>query len=267
MITNSEQFLKEQYANSSNLDIRIRMHELYSHAEKDWHEWVFDNISFEQNSKIVEYGCGSGVLWAKNENKIKKDWSVLLSDMSDGMLKKSKQHLSHLPNISFQLLDVQQADLDSSSFDVAIANHMLYHVPDINKALTSIRRTLKPGGKFYAATNGTNHMREIYELIEEYDPSLSLTKPINVKLFGLENGGEILGNNFQDVKLIRYDSHLRVTNAQDLLEYMFSMGAWLSKELVSPGSVQDFIKFIEKKKNSKGYIPITKDTGLFVCTV
>ena len=35
---------------------------------------------------------------------------------------------------------------------------MLYHVPDIDKAVSEVHRILKPGGKFYAATGGSKSM-------------------------------------------------------------------------------------------------------------
>jgi SAM-dependent methyltransferase len=36
---------------------------------------------------------------------------------------------------------------ESGAFDAVIANHMLYHVPDRARALTEIRRVLRPGGR------------------------------------------------------------------------------------------------------------------------
>lgn len=66
MRTNSNQFLNQQYVNSSKLDARIRLHKEYSTNRIDWHEWVFDNIQFDDESNIIEFGCGSGYLWTEN---------------------------------------------------------------------------------------------------------------------------------------------------------------------------------------------------------
>jgi ubiquinone/menaquinone biosynthesis C-methylase UbiE len=43
---------------------------------------------------------------------------------------------------------------------------MLYHVPDREQAVSDTCRVLKPGGHFYAATNGQAHVRELYELTD-----------------------------------------------------------------------------------------------------
>ena len=44
----------------------------------------------------------------------------------------------------------------NNTFEIVIANSMLYHVPEIDKALSEVRRVLKKDGVFYAATSGEN---------------------------------------------------------------------------------------------------------------
>lgn len=266
MTTKSSQFLKEQYGDSSNLDIRIRLHEWYGTSSADWHEWVFDTIVFEKECRIVEFGCGSGSLWSKNRSKIKKEWSFTLTDLSEGMLDKARENIGEFPNFSYKVMDVQAADLKDSVYDIAIANHMLYHVPDINKALAEIKRLLKPNGTFYASTNGSNHTKEIYDLVAEFDPSLPFGKPLNSQYFGIENGEPQLRTHFGQVRLARYESGLRVTNVSRLADYMFSIGTGLREALELRGSYISFMEFLESKKTEQGYIPISKDSGIFICS-
>jgi SAM-dependent methyltransferase len=47
-------------------------------------------------------------------------------------------------------MDTQHLDLSSGSFDAAIARCSLQFVPDVERALTEVRRVLKPGGRFAA---------------------------------------------------------------------------------------------------------------------
>jgi SAM-dependent methyltransferase len=46
-------------------------------------------------------------------------------------------------------LDLQDIDLPPSSVDVLLTAHVLEHVPDTDRALTGITRTLAPGGRMY----------------------------------------------------------------------------------------------------------------------
>lgn len=43
---------------------------------------------------------------------------------------------------------------EHDSLDVVIANHMLYHIDNVDGVLKSVSNILKTGGKLYAATNG-----------------------------------------------------------------------------------------------------------------
>ena len=68
------------------------------------------------------------------------------------------------PAFTFAVLDAQALTYPAGAFDAVIANHMLYHVADKARAFAELRRVLVPGGRLYAATNGTDHMRELRAL-------------------------------------------------------------------------------------------------------
>lgn len=264
MRTNSNQFLNQQYGNSSKLDARIRLHKEYSTNRIDWHEWVFDNIQFDDESNIIEFGCGSGYLWTENLMKIRENWSIILTDFSKGMVSQAQRNIPEKQNITFGEMDIQATHLEHSLFDIVIANHMLYHVPNIETALKEVQRILKPNGLFYAATNGNSHMKEIYHFVKEFDSSLPFIKPVHSTYFGLENGEKALRSSFNRVQLLKYESNLRVTNVQDLADYIFSIDTGLEDALNKQGRYDQFISFLESKKNTQGYIHISKDSGMYV---
>lgn len=242
------------------------LHETYSTSKVDWHGWVFDHIAFPERAEVIEFGCGSGVLWAKNKNRIDGGWKVTLTDMSEGMLRKAKQSIGEAANVSYRVADIQEAGGEACSYDIAIANHMLYHVPNIAQALAEVKRILKPAGMFYASTNGLRHTIEMYELVHEFDPSLPFVKPDNANRFGIENGGQQLREHFGRVRFVPYESNLRVTNVRDLADYMYSIGTELKAELDRKGKEAEFLAFLESRKSVEGCIPITKHTGMFVCS-
>ena len=80
---------------------------------------------------------------------------------------------------------------DNQTFDIVIANHVLFYVQDIEQVLKEINRVLKNDGIFYCSTYGKKHMKEITDLIKEFNPKITLS---NIKLydvFGLENGKDV----------------------------------------------------------------------------
>ena len=65
------------------------------------------------------------------------------------MLNLVKERYSRFENVSFEKIDIQSIPFEDNSFDMIIANHMLFHVPDLNKALLEVKRVLKERGYFY----------------------------------------------------------------------------------------------------------------------
>ena len=116
-------------------------------------------------------------------------------------------------------MDVQDNPFDDESFDIVIANHMLYHVPDLAKAISEIHRVLVSNGILYTNTKGEGHMNELYALMKEFDPSYKNKRP-NLG-FSLENGIDKV-KTFYENSLYRYDNYLLVTDANDLTSYQFS---------------------------------------------
>lgn len=255
--------LSKQYKTPINLEVRIKLHELYSTNKIDWHEWMFNHIQTSENANIVEFGCGNGTLWHKNLRNVPEHWQITLTDLSSGMLKRAEGSLQHMNQFCFRNVNIQDTNFDTEQFDIAIANHMLYHVEDRGKALSEVNRILKPEGKFYASTNGENHMKEIYELVNEFNPNIDFEK-FNHNNFGLRNGYEQLSPHFPKVRLIQYESGLDIDNVVDLANYILSMSTSVRDSL--DAQYDDFIDFLESKKNQAGIIEITKETGLFICS-
>lgn len=62
-----EQDLLEQYKNSTNINIRIKLHEKYSINPIHWFEWMFSQYHLDNGMKVLEIGCGNGELWQQNQ--------------------------------------------------------------------------------------------------------------------------------------------------------------------------------------------------------
>ncbi len=263
MSTSDQEYLRtKQYKDSSNLQARIRIHVLFSTNTYPFHRWVFDHFSIPHPARILEAGCGPGLLWTQNKDRIPEDWNITLSDFSAGMLQEAQYNLSNNQgHFSFQLFDIQSIPFDDGHFDTVIANHMLYHVPDRSKAISEIRRVLKPGWRFYAVTNGEKHMQELYQLLKKFNPMLPDPRGDLYSLqFGLENGAEQISPWFKTVTMYRYEDGLKITEVGPLVAYVLSTSA--GKAAIE-NKVAEFTQFLEGELARRGVISITKDTGMF----
>lgn len=263
-VINAEGEVMHQYKNSSNLRARISIHDSYSTNKYGWHKWLFDNIVIPRKSKILEIGCGDGSLWLKNINKIPNDCEITLSDTSDGMLEDAKRNLGkHAEKFEFRKMDGNNINFKNETFDIIIANHMLYYINDRNKFFEEVQRVLKNDGCFYASTIGDNHMKELKDLVNKYDSRIELEKTKFSSRFGLETGKSQLEKCFQNVELYNYKDSLIVDDAKPIIAYLYSTHGNL-QEIIKDKEV-DFERFIENEIINKKTILISKYSGLFIC--
>ncbi len=255
--------LNEQYKDAANLNARIQLHERFSTNPYDWQRWVFDQIQAASKSHILEIGCGPARLWLSNFDRIPQGWDITLSDFSLGMLQEAQQNLKIVRHpFTFKQLDAQSIPFKNKSFDVVIANHMLYHVPNLNKALSEIHRVLAPKGRFYAATGGLNHLREIANIVRRVEPSYR-TGQVPRDIFNLEHGGDALSRWFSHVTMHEIDDGLVVTETEPLIAFILSMPV---QSFMTTEKLQELRKSIDQEIKENGAIHITKSTGLFVAT-
>jgi len=178
---------------------------------------VFDRLVVHDDARVLEVGCGVGELWRENAERIPAGWHVTLTDRSPGMVEAAR---AAAPKAQAQVADVHELPFEDASFDVAIANHVLYHVADRPRALAELARVLRPGGRLYAATVGRGHLREIRELLARVSPA-PWTR--SAERFGLETGPPQLEAFFEDVRLEPYPSTLVVTETEPLVAFCLSM--------------------------------------------
>jgi ubiquinone/menaquinone biosynthesis C-methylase UbiE len=257
-------FLKEQqYKSADNLEARIRLHRDYSVQAQDWHRWVFDQLTLANGERVMEMGCGPASLWRENMDRLPAGLCVVLSDLSWGMGSQARQNMARAANFRFLTMDVQSIPYPNAQFEVLIANHMLYHVPDLPRAVGELRRVLKPGGRLFTATNGIRHMQELFDLVNAFDPRAQRSEDFQ-KRFCLENAAEVLGQSFEQVEILPFESRLEVTEVRPLVDYILSMSSFWGIFDRSARMVNRLEQFLTEKMAVEGKIVIQKSGGLAV---
>jgi SAM-dependent methyltransferase len=253
-------YVAAQYRDAANLSARIRLHQKFSTNPCGWQRWLFDQIKFSPQSRALELGCGAGNLWLDNIDRIPSGLEIVLSDFSVGMAARAKSNLKdHTSFDNFAVFDAQSISFPDGCFDIVIANHMLYHLPDMGKALSEIQRVLKPGGRFYASTVGQRHLQELSTLVTGFNPQLAAWGSIPADSFTLENGSTVLHSYFLEISLHRYIDSLIVTEVGPLVDYILSGRI----EIESAQRLKLEI-FVERVLNENGgKFMITKDSGVF----
>ena len=147
------------YRDDSKLNVRRRTHELYTVPQHDFAAWALDCIDWRGDEVVLDLGAGSGGYFEPVKARIPYGQHVA-GDLSLGMVLRQRQAAASR-GTALANLDAQRLPFADATFDVVLANHMLYHVPDIDAALAEVRRVLKPTGMLVAATNSLQNMPEL----------------------------------------------------------------------------------------------------------
>lgn len=261
-LTNMKQTMKTQYQNAGNISARIQLHSLFSTNKQRWFPWLYQECHIHEGMKVLELGCGDGALWYENLSQLPSEISIILSDISDGMLNDAKGKIGPQdPRFSFSRFDCQEIPLEDNLFDLVIANHLLFYPENLPKTFSEIRRVLKPGGRLVCSAYSSRHMQEISQLVQEFDRRIVLSADKLYEIFGMENGEKLLDPWFNDVTWHLYEDSLLVTSPDPLIQYIQSCHGNQNQYILEKH--KEFLSFVSQK-TQKGFY-VTKEAGFFSC--
>lgn len=153
---NDPAYVATQYATERGLAARKAAY-VDTTTGPDPRELVFAAAMATAPGRVLEVGCGEGELAARIAGT---GTEVVASDQSPRMVE-----LTVARGVEAFIADVQALPFPDASFDVAIAAWMLYHVPNVDRALAELARVLRPGGRLVVATNANDHLLELRQLV------------------------------------------------------------------------------------------------------
>jgi SAM-dependent methyltransferase len=154
----SSEVTREQYGDGVRLSARQALWTF--RAGPSLYDTVLDLAELRGSEVVFDVGCGNGRYEAGLRQRGHTGPIVGL-DLFEGMARAAGQHATTV------VADAQALPLCDASGDVALNMHMLYHVPDIPRAIGELRRVIRRGGTVLVATNGTGHTYEAKALLAQ----------------------------------------------------------------------------------------------------
>lgn len=261
-LTGMETSLKRQYQDATNISARINLHQKYSVNPQGWFPWVYEQCGVQPGMRILELGCGNGALWKENITKLPPDISVILSDISEGMIRDIRRTVgADDQRFTYETFDCAEIPCPDHHFDLVIANHLLFYCDDIEQTCREIHRVLKEDGCFVCSTYGSSHMKEISQLVQRFDSRIQLAADNLYERFGLENGYDILCPIFDTVELRHYEDKIELDRPEPLIEYILSCHGNQNQYLLD--RYKEFKSFVGRA--ARYGFSITKNAGMFLC--
>ena len=259
----------EPYAAPARLQARIALHGFGPSDAEDFHRWLWRvavrPAELPAGAHVLEVGAGSGRLWRAVADLVPAGWRLTLTDRSPGMATEAGAALAELGRAAdVGVADATALPFADGAFDLAFANHMLYHLPEPARAAAELRRVLRPGGRLVAATNGEGHLADVVALLHELAaawPDLRIDTPVRLS-FRLENGADVLGGAFGDVARHDHPGELRVDDPAALARYLASMT--YAPDEAAAAAVVRWIQGRAERAVAAGPLVVRQRSGAFV---
>lgn len=134
-----------------------------------WKWFAIGKSGVRKGDKVLDLAAGSADLSLKFSDKVGSDGLVVVTDINEAMLDHGRRNLvdkGKLDNICYSLVNAEKIPFDNNYFDCISISFGLRNVTNKDKALESMYRCIKPGGRvivleFSQPTNDT--FKKIYD--------------------------------------------------------------------------------------------------------
>jgi SAM-dependent methyltransferase len=266
--TDRKRLVGSAYATPKNFNARRSIYS-YRVPPLDVVSFAEDLVNWRGDERLLDVGCGPGHyvtgIRAKHPGV-----RATLADLSPGMVAAAKD-ATGAPGI---VSDVTALPFADGMFDVTLAMHMLYHVPDIPAAAGELRRVTSPTGVALVSTNSDQHVRELRALLLEAIAS-ALGKPVGIPWpsadrFSVENGGEILSRAFKDVRRKAAWGMLSIPKTAPIVDYVRSIRTLIPNQISDNEELWGkIVSFVERRAGEviaeRGRFEVSTRGGVFVC--
>lgn len=217
-----------QYSDDRNLSARQRLW-AFQEPYFDIVGWVLSLAGVSSGARVLDAGCGNGMyLRALAARGVR----AVGCDLSPGMLRATGHR-------AVACADVSALPLRDAAFDVVLAVHMLYHVPEREAAMRELRRVLAPGGVCIAVTNGARQLRELRALAEEAARQAAPGRRLRAlsSTFTAENAAAQLSTAFGSVTCVRPPSRppVVIRDSGVAADYVASWDGFYQEETADAG--------------------------------
>lgn len=118
------------------------------HAQKNLElvERLFNRLDLRNTARVLEIGCGVGIVSAHLTNRYTMD--VIGTDLDSDQIAMAKTYNKESEYLNFVIADATELPFFNQKFDMVLSIYVLHHIGNWKNTLKEINRVLKENGYF-----------------------------------------------------------------------------------------------------------------------
>src|SRR5262245_46248220 len=165
--------------------------------------------------------------------------------------------------------DMERLPFADGAFDAITTNWTLYFMRDIDAALAEVRRCIKPGGLFVAATVAPDHMLEFDQMAAEaVRRALGREREHDIGVrFDTESGAAYMQRTFGDVELREYSGEMVLPDVEKAMVLWPGYGPQLNDPDEDAAARAEFERMVARVIGREGSWRIRRHDGVYVAKI
>lgn len=203
---------------------------------------LVEHAALPLNARVLDVATGRGAVLFPAAEAVGPAGFVTGIDLAEGMVKGTARDILQrgLLNVEIRQMDAEHLDFPDASFDAVLCGFALFFFPEVERALSEFRRTLRPDGRIAVTTWGGFDKRWewFYKLTEKYLPpppqqSQPPTSPAQLN-FRTPEGMEKLLNaaGFTEIQVISEMRDFTYATKEEWWESLWSHGGRATLERI-----------------------------------
>ncbi len=232
--------------------------------------WEFDRMQMKPGERILDAGCGVGMLWRHSWERIPENLRVELLDLHENNLVKMqtycrerKELLAPGVQFTFRHENVETAVLDGEYDQIIMAylyNSLEHHPETIDK----LKMQLRSGGILNVVESvDVQMLEEMDALYQSFSETTCLGSRIAKKKAQREELEQLLNACFPEIECHVFQNDLTFTVVEALYRFLMDSYRELVQELETSGT--DFIAYLRKVMAQKGKIVLHSQVRMYRC--
>ncbi|MEQ1613666.1 MAG: methyltransferase domain-containing protein [Hyphomicrobiaceae bacterium] len=154
--------------------------EQWQSAAEAWNDWgpllrawlgpatdaMLDMAKIGSGSRVLDVAAGAGDQTLQTAARVSSNGYVLATDISPKILDLAARNArtAGFATVATKVLDGENLDVPEASFDAVISRVGLIYFPDQQRALASMKKALKPGGRVAAIVYSTAESNKFFSI-------------------------------------------------------------------------------------------------------